>query len=108
MRSASRAGGTMAAIDELARGIKHIDSLLAESVLEPDLARTDWAGMRVRVRLVQEAVESEMLALLAPVLEDLAGDEHAEVRGNIRWRVASTLCEASVLLFATGDSKGFR
>lgn len=92
-------------IDKLVAGLKHVDELIAEDVMEPDLARSDWSGMRARVKLLSDAVEGDLLGSLDDALFSV---QEADVTTLIKRRVAGVLGEASAPVFATGDTKTFQ
>jgi hypothetical protein len=95
----------MEALDALAAGIKHVDSLLDEAALEPDVARDDWDRMATRVAMVKDAIDDDLLGPLDEALESAQG---AEVRAVIQRRVASLLAEAAAMFHAAGDATAAR
>ncbi|HEY4122882.1 MAG TPA: hypothetical protein VGM56_33690 [Byssovorax sp.] len=89
----------MTALDEIAAGIKHVDSLVAEQVLEPDPARGDWPSMRARVNLVVTALDEGVLAKLDTTLAEIEkGSDFLSAR------VASLVGEVAVLVRLAGEA----
>ncbi len=93
----------MDAVRTLVAGIKHVDQLIDEDVLEPDPARDDWPRMKARVALVEQAVDHEVLAVLDDALADT---ESEKVRATIRQRVAALVGAAAALRLAMADRDG--
>ena len=95
----------MDALETLAAGIKHVDELLDEDVLEPDLARSgsDWAAMKARIALVREGIDQEVAGVLDDALEPITEDK---LREGVKRRVAGLYACASALLEVSGDARG--
>jgi hypothetical protein len=93
----------MEPLETLAAGIKHVDALLDEDVLEPDLDRTDWARMKARVGMVRDGLDNEVTGVLDAALADAEGEG---VRDVVRKRVAALLADAAALVHASGDEMG--
>jgi hypothetical protein len=94
----------MESLDRLITGIKHVDELIAEDVLEPDLARADWSGMKPRAKLLYEAVRGDVLDTLEDALFDVRDENVVLI---IKRRVATLLGEAVAPIYASGDAKSF-
>ncbi|MEO5731598.1 MAG: hypothetical protein ABI134_01815, partial [Byssovorax sp.] len=93
----------MDALSTLAAGIKHVDQLIDEDVLEPDPARADWPRMKARVALVEEAVDHDVLG----TLDDALQETEPEVgRAIVRRRVAALVGAAAALRLVTGNRRG--
>ena len=90
----------MEPLETLAAGIKHVDSLLDEDVLEPDLDRNDWARMKARVGMVREGLDKEVTGVLEAAHHRRRGRGDAGDRAASR-RVAAGA--AGALLHASGD-----
>ncbi|APR78197.1 Hypothetical protein A7982_03544 [Minicystis rosea] len=88
-------------IDTLAAGIKHVDALLDEGALEPDLERNDWDRMKVRIGMVRDGIDD----VLGALDEALEAAEQEEVRSLIKRRVAALLGHAGAMFFASGDER---
>ncbi len=93
----------MDAVRTLVAGIKHVDQLIDEDVLEPDPGRDDWPRMKARVALVEQAVDHEVLEVLDDALADT---ESEKVRATIRHRVAALVGAAAALRLAMADRDG--
>ncbi len=93
----------MDALETLAAGIKHVDGLLDEGVLEPDLGRSDWPAMKARIALVRDGIDQEVAGVLDAALEVAAEDT---LREGVHRRVAGLYACASALLEASGDPDG--
>lgn len=91
----------MTPLDTLASEIKHVDSLLDEEALEPDLDRTDWERMNVRLGMLRDGVDDVVNALDAAI--DAAPDA---MKALVARRVAGVLGAASATLFVSGDADG--
>src|SRR5271169_5931330 len=105
MLAHARGGERMDAIETLAAGIKHVDGLLDEEVLEPDLGRSasDWASMKARIALVREGFDQEVAGVLDDAIEAAPNDT---LRAGIKRRVAGLYAAGSALLEASGDARG--
>ena len=93
----------MDAFGTIVAGIKHVDSLIDEDVLEPDPARDDWPRMKARIALVDAAVEEQLLAVLDEAV--VAADTDA-IRDLVRRRVAGLVGAAAALRFVSGNRQG--
>jgi hypothetical protein len=93
----------MDAFGDIVAGIKHVDSLIDEDVLEPDPGRDDWPRMKARIALVEEAVEQQLLATLDDAVA--AADTDA-IRELVKRRVAGLVGAASALRFVSGNRQG--
>ncbi|PTL85666.1 lipopolysaccharide assembly protein LapB [Vitiosangium sp. GDMCC 1.1324] len=94
----------MERLNALAENLKHVAGLLAEDVLEPDPARTDWNGMKVRVDMAREGMD-KVLEGLAGALEEA---DEAELKTLVRKRVADMAARTAALLHAAGSTEGAR
>lgn len=94
----------MSTIEALAEGVSTVDEILAETILEPDPERDDWARARPRVNFVHDTLERGVLSRLDDVL--FAAD--AELAPRIKGRVALLLGEVAGLDAASGDLDGAR
>ncbi|MDI3282557.1 hypothetical protein [Polyangium sp. 15x6] len=94
----------MATIETLAEGVSTVDEILAETILEPDPEREDWARARPRVTFVRDTLERDVLSQLDDAL--FAAD--AELAPRIKGRVAVLLGEVAGLSAASGDLDGAR
>lgn len=94
----------MARLDALADDLRHVATLLAEDVLEPDPSRTDWKGLRVRVGMVREGLQ-RLLDALPGALEEA---EEAPLQARIRERVAQLTSRTAALLFTSGQPEEAR
>src|SRR5262245_39032095 len=93
----------MEPLDKLAAGIKHVDGLLDEDALEPDMARADWDRMKVRIRMAREGLDTDVLAALPDVLGSV---DEEEVRDVVKRRVVTLLGAMGAMLEASGDITG--
>src|SRR4051812_41335017 len=93
----------MDAFGTIVAGIKHVDSLIDEDVLEPDPARDDWPRMKPRIALVEEAVETQLLAILDEALEMADTDV---IRELVKRRVAGLVGATAALRFVSGNRQG--
>jgi hypothetical protein len=93
----------MTPLDTLASGIKHVDSLLEDHVLEPDVDRVPSDTMKARVREVRDALDRRVLDALDETLEDAQDDE---VRTIVKRRVAGLLATVAAVAHASRDDAG--
>jgi hypothetical protein len=93
----------MDALGTIVAGIKQVDALIDEDVLEPDPARDDWPRMKARVALVEDAVEHQLFDLLGDAVQEADTDE---IRALIKRRVAGLVGAAAALRLLTGNKQG--
>ncbi len=93
----------MDALETLAAGIKHVDGLLDEDVLEPDRERSDWPAMAARIALVRDGIDQEVAGELDAALEVTTEEG---LRQGVQRRVAGLYACASALLEVSGDVDG--
>jgi cellulose synthase operon protein C len=86
-------------VDKLVEAIKQVDRLLDEEVLEPRLERDDWARMKARVRMLEEAIAAAIDAVPAA----LAAVEGTDVGAKIQRRVAGLAAASAAVVCAGGD-----